>query len=328
MRDELYPDLEPHRTGFLNLDGLHQMYWEESGHPEGVPVVVLHGGPGAGSFPSMRRFFDPAHYRIILYDQRGAGKSLPHGELKDNTTPHLIEDLEKLRLHRGVERWYIFGGSWGATLGMAYAQAYPDRCLGLVFRGMFLCRRSEFEWILEGAKAFFPEEHRKLTALLKPDERKNWQTLLNAYHQRLIHPDPAIHQEAAKRWSVYEGTLATLLPNPEVVAFFANDTFALGLARIETHYFMNDIFMPENDLLNKIPRIRHIPAVIIQGRYDMVCPVISADDVVQQWPEVDYWLIPAAGNSSSEPDIRIELVKAMEKFKVKDKKQEEREDCS
>ena len=322
MRDELYPAIEPYQTGYLNLDSLHQMYWEESGNPKGIPVVVIHGGPGAGSSPSNRRFFDPSYYRIILYDQRGAGKSLPHGELKDNTTPHLIADLEKLRVHLGIERWYVFGGSWGTTLGIAYAEAHPNPCLGLIFRGIFLCRRSEFEWFLWGVKTFFPDEFRKLIAPLKPEERKDWQTILKAYYELLRDPDPAIHMAAAKIWSVYEGTMATLLPNPGVVAEFAKDNLALGLARIEAHYFTNDIFLPENDLLNKIDRIRHIPSVIVQGRYDAVCPVISADDVVQRWPEIDYRLIPDAGHSAFEPGIRKELVKVMEEFKMKDQQQE------
>ncbi len=322
MREELYPDINPYRTDYLNLDGLHQMYWEESGNPNGVPVLVLHGGPGAGTSSSSRRFFDPSYYRIILYDQRGAGKSLPLGELKDNTTPHLIADIEKLRAYLGVQRWYIFGGSWGSTLGMAYAEAHPSPCLGLILRGIFLCRRSEFEWVLGGVKTFFPDEFRKLIAPLKPEEQGDWQTILKAYYKLLTDPDPAVYMPAARIWSVYEGSLATLLPNPGVVAEFAKDNLALGLARIEAHYFSHDIFLPENDLLNKIDRIRDIPGVIVQGRYDMVCPIISADDVVQRWPEVDYRMIPDGGHSAFEPGICRELVKAMEEFKIKDQQQE------
>ncbi len=322
VRDELYPALEPYKMDYLDLDGLHQMYWEESGNPEGVPVVVLHGGPGAGTSPSQRRFFDPSYYRIILYDQRGAGKSLPHGELKDNTTPHLIADMEKLRVHLNIDRWYVFGGSWGTTLGIAYAEEHPTRCSGLIFRGIFLCRRSEFDWFLWGAQIFYPEEFRKLVAPLKPEEKQNWQTILKAYYKRLTDPDPVVYMEAAKIWSVYEGTMATLLPNPAVVAEFAKDNLALGLARMEAHYFIHDIFLPENDLLNKIDRIRHIPCVIVHGRYDIVCPVISADDVVQRWPEVDYRIIPDANHSAFEPGICQELVKAMEEFKIKNKQPE------
>ncbi len=315
MRDQLYPLIEPYKTGYLKLDDLHQMYWEESGNPEGVPVVVIHGGPGAGTSPSMRRFFDPAYYRILLYDQRGAGKSLPHGELRDNTTPHLIADLEKLRLHLGIESWYVFGGSWGTTLGIAYAEAYPEFCLGLIFRGIFLCRRSEFKWFLWGAQSIFPEEHRKLTAYLDPEERKDWRTILHAYYQLLTSPDPDVCLRAAKVWSVYEGMIATLAPNATVVSAFSEDNMALGLARIEAHYFLNDIFLPENDLLNKIDRIRHIPTVIVHGRYDIVCPVVSAFDIVQRWPEADFRLIAEAGHSAFEPGTLQELVKALEEFK-------------
>jgi proline iminopeptidase len=289
------------------------MYWEESGNPNGVPVLVIHGGPGAGSSSLNRRFFDPSYYRIILYDQRGAGQSLPHGDLKDNTTPHLIADIEKLRAHLGVEKWYVFGGSWGTTLGIAYAEAHPCPCLGLIFRGIFLCRRSEIEWFLWGAQTLFPEEFRKLVAPLKPEQQTDWWVILQAYYKLLTNPDPNIHMPAAKIWSCYEGAMATLLPNRNVVA--AYDAMALGLARIEAHYFLHDIFLPENDLLNKIDRIRHIPAVIVHGRYDIVCPIISADDVVQRWPEADYRIIPDGGHSAFEPGIQRELVKIMEEFK-------------
>jgi proline iminopeptidase len=234
----------------------------------------------------------------------------------------LIADIEKLRAHLGIQKWYIFGGSWGTTLGIAYAETHPSPCFGLIFRGIFLCRRSEFEWVLQGVKTFFPEEFRKLIAPLKSEEQQDWQTILKAYYKHLTDPDPAVYMAAARVWSVYEGTLATLLPNPAVVAEFAKDHMALSLARIETHYFSNDIFLPENDLLNKIDRIRHIPGVIVHGRYDMVCPIISADDVVQRWPEADYRIIPDAGHSAFEPGICRELVKAMEEFKLKNQQQE------
>jgi len=322
LREELYPAIEPYKTGYLDLDGLHKMYWEESGNPEGVPVVVLHGGPGAGTSPSQRRFFDPSHYRIVMYDQRGAGQSLPHGELSNNTTPHLIADMEKLRTHLGIDQWYVFGGSWGTTLGIAYGEAHPDPCLGFIFRGIFLCRRPEFEWFLWGVKMFFPEEFRKLVEPLQTHERVNWQAILKAYYKLLTDPDPVVYMAAAKTWSGYEGAMATLLPNAEVVAEFVKDNLALGLARMEAHYFSHDIFLPENDLLNNIDRIRHIPGVIVHGRYDAVCPIISADDLVQRWPEADYRIIPDGGHSAFEPGIRRELVKAMEEFKLTDQQQE------
>lgn len=319
VKNELYPEIEPYHTGFLNLDNHHKMYWEESGNAEGVPVLVIHGGPGAGSSASCRRFFDPSYYRIILYDQRGAGRSLPYGDLQDNTTPHLIGDIEKLRAHLGVEEWYVFGGSWGSTLSIAYAEAHPNPCLGLILRGIFLCRRSEIEWFLWGTQTFFPEEFRKLVAPLKPQDRTDWKAILQAYYTLLTNPDPEIHMPAAKVWSYYEGSMATLLSNDTVIA--AYDEMALGLARIEAHYFIHDIFLPENDLLNKIDHIRHIPTVIIQGRYDVVCPLISADDVVQKWPEADYRIIPDGGHSASEPGIQRELVKAMEEFKLNHQQQ-------
>lgn len=318
-QNDLYPAIEPYQTGYLDLDGYHQMYWEESGNPEGAPVLVIHGGPGGGCGPTLRQFFDPAYYRIIMYDQRGSGKSLPYADLKDNTTPHLIQDMEKLRTHLDVEQWILFGGSWGTTLGIAYAEAHPTACLNLVLRGIFLCRRLEIEWFLWGVQTFFPEEFRKLVAPLKPEERTDWWSILQAYYKLLTDPDPDVHMPAAKVWSCYEGATATLLPSEKVIA--AYDHAALALARIEAHYFMNDIFLPENDLLNKIERIRHIPTVIVHGRYDIVCPIISADDLVQKWPEADYRIIPDAGHSAFEPGIQRELVKAMEELKQQERKQ-------
>ncbi len=317
MREELYPLVEPHFSGYLELDNLHQMYWEESGNPNGVPVVVLHGGPGAGSSPSMRQFFDPQHYRIILFDQRGAGKSLPHAEIKDNTTPDLIDDIEKLRTFLNVKQWYVFGGSWGSTLALAYAQSYPEKCLGLILRGIFLCRKSEFKWLLEGAREIFPEEHKRLLDVLQQEERGGWESILKAYYRLLTDTNYQIQLAAAKAWSRYEGSLATLLPSPDLVRFFEGDAFALALARIEVHYFVNNIFLPEGVLLNNVERVRNIPGVIVQGRYDMVCPNISAYDLSQAWPEADYRIIPDGGHASSEPGIQKELVKVMEEFKQK-----------
>lgn len=313
-RAELYPEIEPYNAGMLELDGLHRMYWEESGNPKGKPVVFLHGGPGAGSAPAHRRFFDPAHYRIVIFDQRGAGRSTPLGEVRDNTTPHLITDIEKLRKHLGIDRWLVFGGSWGSTLALAYGEAHPQRCAGLILRGIFLCRRSEIDWFLYGLKNLFPEAWRAFAGVIPPAERGD---LLAAYHKRLTNPDPGVHMPAARAWSVYEGSCSTLLPSAETVAYFAGDVVALGLARIEAHYFTNDIFLPENSLLDNIDRIRNIPGVIVQGRYDAVCPIISADDVHRAWPEAEYIIVPDAGHSAWEPGICAELVKATEKFKTR-----------
>jgi proline iminopeptidase len=312
VRGDLYPEIEPYNTGMLRLDAVHEMYYEESGNPRGAPVVFLHGGPGAGSAPAHRRFFDPAHYRIVVYDQRGAGRSRPLGELRDNTTPHLVADLERLRAHLGIERWLVFGGSWGSTLALAYGIAHPDRCVGLVLRGIFLCRKSEIEWFLYGLRNLFPEAWRAFAGAIPEAERKD---LLKAYHRRLTHRDPAVHMPAARAWSVYEGSCSTLLASPETVAYFASDVVALGLARIEAHYFTHDIFLPENSLLENVKRLRDVPAVIVQGRYDAVCPIVTADDLHRAWPQADYIVVPDAGHSAWEPGICAELVKATERFK-------------
>lgn len=313
LRADLYPEIEPHATGMLELDGMHRMYWEECGNPAGAPVVFLHGGPGAGSAPAHRRFFDPRHYRIVVYDQRGAGRSRPLGELRNNTTPLLVEDLERLRRHLGIARWLVFGGSWGSTLALAYAQAHPQCCTGLILRGIFLCRKSEIDWFLYGLRHFFPEAWRAFVSVIPESERGD---LLRAYHRRLANPDPAIHLPAARAWSIYEGSCSTLLASPETVAYFASDVVALGLARVEAHYFMHDIFMPENALLERIHRLRHLPAVIVQGRYDAVCPIVTADDLHHAWPEAQYIVVPEAGHSAWEPGICAELVKATERFKT------------
>jgi proline iminopeptidase len=313
LRSALYPDLEPYESGLLELDALHRMYWETSGNPQGAPVVFLHGGPGAGAAPAHRRFFDPAHYRIVIYDQRGAGRSRPLGELAENTTPRLVQDLEGLRRRLGIDRWQVFGGSWGSTLALAYAQAHPERCTALVLRGIFLCRAGEIEWFLYGLRHLFPEVWAAFAGAVPPGERGD---LLEAYYRRLTDPDPAVHLPAARAWSVYEGSCSTLLPSPETVAYFASDAVALGLARIEAHYFKHGIFMPDNALLEGVERIRNIPAVIVQGRYDAVCPIVTADDLHRAWPEAEYIVVPDAGHSAWEPGICAELVRATERFKT------------
>jgi proline iminopeptidase len=312
LRAELYPEIQPFNSGMLELDGRHRMYFEESGNPQGAPVVFLHGGPGAGAAPAHRRFFDPAHYRIVIFDQRGAGRSTPLGEIADNTTPLLVADIEKLRTTLGIDRWLVFGGSWGSTLALAYAEAHPERCSGLILRGIFLCRKSEIDWFLYGLRNLFPEAWRAFTAPIPEAERGD---LLAAYHRRLTDPDPAVHMPAARAWSTYEGSCSTLLPSPETVAYFASDVVALGLARIEAHYFMNNIFLPENSLLDNVSRIRGIPGVIVQGRYDAVCPIVSADDLHRAWPEAEYHVVPDAGHSAWETGIRAALVRACEQFK-------------
>ena len=236
----------------------------------------------------------------------------PLGELRDNTTPHLIADIERLRTHLGIERWLVFGGSWGSTLALAYGETHPERCLGFVLRGIFLCRRSEIDWFLYGLKNLFPEAWHAFANVIPAHERGD---LLAAYYKRLTHPDPAVHMPAARAWGIYEGSCSTLLPSPDTVAYFASDVVALGLARMEAHYFTHDIFLPQNLLLEHVGKLRNIPAVIVQGRYDAVCPIVSADDLHRAWPEAEYIILPDAGHSAWEPGICAELVKATEKFK-------------
>ena len=310
---DFYPDIETNRSGYLDLDGRHAMYWEESGNPKGVPVVFLHGGPGAGATSQHRRFFDPAFYRIVIFDQRGAGRSKPLGEIVDNTTPLLVQDIERLREMLNIERWLIFGGSWGSTLALAYAQSHPERCTGLILRGIFLCRKSEIDWFLYGLKTFFPEAWYEFVAPIPVRERSD---LLIAYYWRLNDPDPAVHMPVARTWSIYEGRCSTLLPNPQLLNHYASDVTALGLARIEAHYFVHNIFLPENSLLNNVDKIRHIPGVIVQGRYDGVCPIISADDLHRAWPEAEYIVVADAGHAAFEPGIRSNLIVAANKFKT------------
>ena len=313
-REQLFPSIDPYESGRLPLDGGHVMYWEQSGNPDGIPVVFLHGGPGAGATPVHRRFFDPAAYRVVIYDQRGAGRSRPQGRVEDNTTPHLVADIETLRCHLGVERWLVFGGSWGSTLAIAYGEAYPDSCLGFVLRGIFLGRQSELDWFLYGMRTVFPEIWDRLVELLDPSDHED---ILQGYYRRLMNPDKAVYMPAARAWSAYEGACSTLLPSPETVAAFSGDELAYALSRIETHYFINDLFLAENALLNDIDGIRHLPAIIVQGRYDMVCPIGTANALHQAWPEADYVVIPDAGHSAMEPGIRAALVRATERLKHK-----------
>jgi len=310
---DLFPPVEPRRTGLLSLDGRHEMYWEICGNPDGQPVVFLHGGPGAGASADHRRFFDPAHYRIIVYDQRGAGRSRPFGETRDNTTQHLIDDLEDLRGHLGVGRWLLFGGSWGSSLALAYAEAHPEAVTGLILRGIFLCRDEEIQWFLYGMRRLFPEAWERFAGFLPAGERGD---ILGAYHQRLMDPDPAVHMPAARAWSTYEGACSTLLPSPGTVASFADDRIALGLARIEAHYFANSVFLPDEALLTGADKLRGIPGAIVQGRYDVVCPIMSAHALHKAWPEATYTVVPDAGHSAMERGIRHALVGATEQFKT------------
>jgi len=311
-RGDLFPEIGPYETGYLPLSDGHTMYWEQVGNPRGVPVLFLHGGPGAGAGIIHRRFFDPAFWRVVIFDQRGAGRSRPLGSLANNTTPHLVEDIEALRRHLGIQQFLLFGGSWGSTLALAYAQAHPDRVAGCVLRGIFLGRQSEVDWFMHGLAAVFPEAHAAFAGFLPEPERAD---LLGSYLKRLCDPDPAIHMPAARAWSIYEGSCSTLLPSPDTVAHFAQDRSALGLARIEAHYFAHDLFLPRGGLLAHMPRIARIPADIVQGRYDMVCPPVSAFDLAAQWPAARLTVIPDAGHSALEPGVRRALVAAVERFR-------------
>lgn len=314
--DGLYPEIEPYNTGRLRVSDLHEIYYEESGNPHGKPVVFLHGGPGGGTDAKHRRFFDPRAYRIVLFDQRGCGKSTPHASLVDNTTWHLVSDIEALRRHLGIERWQVFGGSWGSTLALAYAQRHPEMVTELVLRGIFLLREREIRWFYqEGASAIFPDAWE---AYLQPIPEAERGDLLRAYHRRLTSDDPRVRAEAARAWSVWEGSTSKLFPDASLVARFGNESFADAFARIECHYFVNKgFFEVDGQLLRDVGRIRHIPAVIVQGRYDVVCPMESAWALHRAWPEAEFIVVPDAGHSAHEPGISRALVAATDRFKVR-----------
>lgn len=308
----LFAPLEPYRSGTLAVDPVHTLYWEESGNPQGVPVLFLHGGPGAGTSPMHRRFFDPAHYRIVLFDQRGAGRSTPLGETRNNTTPLLVEDIECLRQLLGIDKWLLFGGSWGATLALAYGQAHPERCLGLVLRGIFLCTPAEIDWFFNGIRWFFPEAHAQFVAAVPAAQQG---ALLPAFCKQLFGSDPVAGVAAARAWGRYEGRTLHLLPDPAVEEAFASEAVALGVGRLEAHYFSHQGFFAPDQLLHQVDRIRHLPAVIVQGRYDVICPPLSAWRLHQAWPEASFHTIADAGHSAFEPGITRALVRATEQFK-------------
>ncbi len=308
----MYPAIEPFDNGGLEVDSGHQLYYEQCGDPTGEPVVFIHGGPGAGCSPNDRCFFDPAHFRIVLLDQRGAGRSRPLGELRANTTDHLIADLERLRERLEIERWHVFGGSWGSTLGLAYAQTHTERCRSLVLRGIWLFRERDLNWWLYQLRWFKPELWREFVEPVPPDQRND---LIEAYWRLLNGSDRDAALAAAHRWARYEIHSCTLLPNPEFAARFESDDAAWALARLECHYFRSGHFEPEDLLLQRIDRIRAIPAVIVHGRYDLVCPVAIADELHRHWPEASYVVVEDAGHSSSEPGIARELVAATDRIR-------------
>jgi proline iminopeptidase len=318
MRRELFPPIEPYATGILDVGDPHRLYWESSGKPDGIPVLFLHGGPGAGASPEHRRLFNPERYRIVVFDQRGAGRSTPLGELRDNTTAHLLGDIERLRVHLAIDRWLVFGGSWGSTLALAYAERHPARCSGLILRGVFLGRALEGDWFLHGMRTIFPEAWRRFSEFLPEGERGD---LLVSYYRRLIDAEPSVHGPAARSWAAYEGACSTLLANAAVSAAFTREPTALGLARIEAHYFANRFFFDDGALLAGVAALADIPAVVVQGRYDIVCPIRTADELVRAWPKrdngtalLDYVIVPDAGHAASEPGIRAALLQATERF--------------
>jgi proline iminopeptidase len=310
----LYPAIEPYRTHNLPVSKLHTLYVEEVGNPKGFPVVFLHGGPGGGISESHRRLFDPSFYRIILFDQRGAGKSTPHASLEDNTTWHLVADIETIRGYLGIKKWLVFGGSWGSTLGLAYAQTHPDAVAGLILRGIFLCRPEEIRWFYqEGCHQLYPDRWERYIAPIPEAERGD---LVNAFYKQLTAPDMTLQLEAAKAWSGWEGGTVKLIPNDQLVADFEADAKALAMARIECHYFVNNsFFTEETQLLANVHKIRHIPTWLIHGRYDVVCPVKNAWDLKKVFPEARLQIIPDAGHAFDEPGILNALVGAVEAFK-------------
>ena len=309
----LYPEIEPFDSGLLKVSALHTLYYEQSGNPNGKPVVFLHGGPGGGTSPKCRRFFDPAIYRIVLFDQRGCGKSTPHAELTDNTTWDLVADIERIRKHLSIDRWQVFGGSWGSTLALAYAQTHPDKVTELVLRGIFMLRRWELEWFYQkGCDALYPDAWETYLNAIPEAERGD---LMSAYHRRLTSTDPKTRTDAARAWSVWEGATSFLWQDPSHIESSAEDEFALAFARIECHYFVNGGFFEHDDqLLRNVDRIRKIPTVIVQGRYDVVCPLRSAWDLHRAWPEADLHIVQDAGHSAFEPGITRELLEATDRF--------------
>ena len=311
----LYPDIAPYATGRLKVSAVHELYYEQSGNRRGKPVVFLHGGPGGGTDPKMRRFFDPKKYRIVLFDQRGCGKSRPHASLEANTTWDLVADIERLRVLLGIERWQVFGGSWGSTLALAYAQTHPERVTELVLRGIFMLRRWELEWFYQdagGAAALFPDLWEEYLKPIPVSERAD---MMGAYHRRLTSTDPATLLAAARSWSIWEGATSNLRFKPDSIAQFGDPTYAAAFARIECHYFVNRGFLrSETQLLEDVGKIRKIPGVIVQGRYDVVCPMRSAWDLHRAWPEADLKIVPDSGHSAFEVGTVHELVAATDRF--------------
>ena len=312
MRRTLYPEIEPYESGRLDVGDGHSLYWERCGTPGAKPVVFLHGGPGAGCSPDHRRQFDPSLYDILLFDQRGCGRSTPHASLEANTTWHLVDDIEKLRAMVEVERWQVFGGSWGSTLALAYAQTHPERVTELVLRGIFTFRQTELDWLyLYGASEIFPDKWEEFLAPIPEAERGD---LVTAYQRRLTDPDRSVQLAAAKAWSKWEAETVTLLPNPEVIETHTDDDFAIAIARIENHYMVHKGWLEEGSLIRNAERLRHIPGVIVQGRYDCCTPPSAAWDLYKAWPESKLVIVPDGGHLFNEPGVLDGLIRATDAF--------------
>lgn len=310
----LYPDINPYKQHHLAVDDIHTLYIEESGNAQGIPVLFIHGGPGGGTSTYHRCFFDPEKYRIILFDQRGCGQSTPHAELKGNNTDNLIQDIEKIRQHLQVDQWLLFGGSWGSTLSLLYAQAYPEQVLGMILRGIFLCRDQDIQWFYQqGASAIFPDYWQDYEKIIPENER---QDMLSAYYKRLTSDNEIARMSAAKAWSVWEGRCSTLDPNADVVEHFGDPHIALAMARIEAHYFINKAFLQPNQILRDASKIQHIPTVIVHGRYDIVCPIEQAFALYKVLPHAELHIVRDAGHSAMEAGITDNLIKAAKQFAI------------
>lgn len=310
----LFPDINPYKQHQLAVDDLHTLYIEESGNAQGIPVLFIHGGPGGGTSGTHRKFFDPEKYRIILFDQRGCGQSTPHAELTDNTTQNLISDIEQIREHLNIDQWLLFGGSWGSTLSLLYAESHPERVSGMILRGIFLCRKRDIHWFYqEGASAIFPDYWQEYQKVIPPQERGD---MLQAYHKRLTSENDIARMSAAKAWSIWEGRCSTLNPNNDVVDHFGAPHIALAMARIEAHYFINNAFIDTNQIIRDAHKIQHIPTVIVHGRYDMVCPIEQAFALQQVLPQAELHIVRDAGHSAFEPGITDNLIKATKQFSL------------
>jgi len=310
---ELYPPIEPNDSGWLRVDKDHKLYWEKCGNSMGIPVLILHGGPGAGANKILRRFFNPIKFNIIIFDQRGAGRSLPSASIKNNTTQHLIKDIEILRKYLNIEKWVIFGGSWGSSLALAYAQQYNQNVLSMILRGIFLCSREEVDWFLYKMKIIFPDYWENFVSILNNKEKKD---ILKSYYNRLINPNPKIHLVAAIAWARYEANCSTLLPNASKSIKFRDTKMALSLSRIESHYFLNNLFLEKDQILKNIHKIKHIPGFIIQGRYDVICPPENAFILHKEWKNSQLKIVEKAGHSAIDKNIQEMLLKTMVELKV------------